>query len=82
MHLGFDSLPVHLASYYDKKMVVLYAHYANSTKPYFSTESNIVLLQPDFSKNKPVFAQTDPFDHINTIHSQDISRAVLNLINN
>lgn len=82
LHLGFDSLPVHLASYYDKKMVVLYAHYANSTKPYFSTQSNVILLEPDFSKIKPVFAQSDPFDHINSIKPQDISAAILTLLGN
>lgn len=82
LHLGFDSLPVHLASFYDKKMVVLYAHYANNTKPYFSSNNNIILLEPDFSQIKPVFSQTDPFDQINSIQSQIIVESVLKLLNN
>lgn len=80
LHLGFDSLPVHLASYYDKKMVVLYAHYINSTKPYFSSNDKTVLLEPDFSQNKPIFSQEDPFDHINSIKPETIIEAVLTLL--
>lgn len=80
LHIGFDSLPVHLASHYDIKMVVLYAHYANNTKPYFSTKNNYILLEPDFSKIKPIFAQTDPFDHINSIKPEKIITSALELI--
>jgi len=80
LHLGFDSLPVHLASYYDKKIVALYAHYSNNTKPYFSSNENIILLQPDFSKIKPIFAQTDPFDLINTISPESIYNSIISLL--
>lgn len=81
LHLGFDSLPAHLGSHYDKKMVILYAHYSNNTKPYFSTESNIILIEPDFSKIKPIFAQTDPFELINTIDPEIVYKSVLSLLN-
>lgn len=81
LHIGFDSLPVHLASHYDKKMVVLYAHYASNTRPYFSSSNNIILLEPDFSKIKPIFNQDDPFEHINSISSQKIVDSVIKLLN-
>lgn len=80
LHLGFDSLPVHIASHYDKKMVVLYAHYINNTKPYFSSIENIVLLGPDHSKVKPVFSHEDPFDQINTINFNTIVESVERLL--
>jgi ADP-heptose:LPS heptosyltransferase len=81
LHLGFDSLPVHMASHFDKKIVAIYAHYAENTRPYFSTKENIVLLEPDHSVLKPIFANTDPFDQINSIPSSLISKSVLALLN-
>lgn len=80
LHLGFDSLPVHLASHYDKKMVVIYAHYANNTRPYFSSSSNIILIQPDFSNIKPVFDINDPFELINTISVDHIVSSINKLL--
>lgn len=81
LHIGFDSLPVHLASFYNKKMVVLYAHYANNTRPYFSDSNKIVLLEPDHSKLKPVFSQDDYLDQINSIDYNLIINAVIGLLN-
>lgn len=81
LHIGFDSLPVHLASYYNKRMVVLYAHYANNTKPYFSSPDKVILLEPDHSKIKPVFSQDDPFDQMNSISHNLVSDAVIGLLN-
>lgn len=80
LHLGFDSLPVHLGSIYDKKMVVLYSHYSNNTRPYFSSIKNIVLLEPDYSTVKPVFAYEDPFDLINTIDPDLIYQKTIKLL--
>lgn len=80
LHLGFDSLPVHIASHYDKKIVALYAHYAQNTKPYFSNPDNIILLEPDHSVLKPVFANEDPFDQINTISPQAIIHSIKKLL--
>lgn len=80
LHLGFDSLPVHLASHYGKKMVVLYAHYVNNTKPYFSCEQDIRLLGPKLENYKPVFSQEDPLSLINTIKPEDIASSVMELL--
>ena len=81
IHLGFDSLPVHLASHYNKKIVAIYAQYSNNTKPYFSKESDVVLLEPDFTKTKPVFSHDDPFNLINTILPGSIYDGVISLLN-
>jgi ADP-heptose:LPS heptosyltransferase len=80
LHLGFDSLPVHLASYYSKKIVAIYAHYSANTGPFFSNTNDIILLQPDHSKIKPVFADIDPFNQINTIDSNQIYESILSLL--
>jgi len=81
LHLGFDSLPVHIASHYDKKIVAIYAHYAQNTKPYFSTPENIVLLEPNHKLLKPVFSDSDPFDQINSISPFNIHKSILGLLN-
>lgn len=80
LHLGFDSLPIHLASHYDKKIVAIYAHYKNNTCPFFSTRANTILLEPDHTLLKPVFANEDPYDQINTIDHQIIYKAILSLL--
>lgn len=81
LHLGFDSLPVHLASHYNKKIVALYAHYSANTGPFFSNKQDYILLEPDHSTIKPVFANEDPFNQINTIDSNNIYTSVIKLLN-
>jgi len=81
LHIGFDSLPVHIASYHNTKIIAIYAHYLNNTKPYFSKEEDVLLLEPDHSKIKPVFANTDPFDQINTISPSSIINGAHKLLN-
>ena len=81
LHLGFDSLPIHLASHYDKKIVAIYSYYSSTCGPYFSSSENIKILQPDFSKIKPVFDYNDPFRLINTISSENIYLSICKLLN-
>jgi ADP-heptose:LPS heptosyltransferase len=81
LHLGFDSLPVHIASHYQKKIVALYPHYIANTGPYFSEQKDVVLFEGiRYCGLKPVFAQDDPFSIINKIPSKHISEAVLHLL--
>jgi ADP-heptose:LPS heptosyltransferase len=81
LHLGFDSLPVHLASYYDKKIVAIYAQYFNNTGPYFSSQSKIRLFEPSqYTSLKPIFQYDDPYRLINIIPHTDISSAVISLL--
>lgn len=81
LHIGFDSLPIHIASHHNIKIVAIYAHYANNTRPYFSDPENIVLLEPDHSKIKPVFSNIDPFDQINSIPPSYIIDGIHKLLN-
>lgn len=80
LHLGFDSLPVHLASAFNRKIVAIYPWYAQNCGPYFSEPEDVVILEPDFSVFKPCFNVVDRFDLINTIEVSDIYQSVINLL--
>ncbi len=80
LHLGFDSLPIHLASYYNIKIVGLYSYYPSTCGPYFSDPQKIRLFHPDFSKIKPTFFNDDPFRIMNSIDHNEIYKAVLELL--
>lgn len=71
LFVGYDSFPMHLASHYDKKIVSLFSYYSKNSRPYFSSNENTILIEPDFTKHKPSFSYNDRFDLINTI-SPDI----------
>lgn len=80
LHLGFDSLPVHLASMYGIKIVALYSYYAKSCGPYFSNPSDIKIFEPDYSKYKPTPNIHDPHRLINTINPQIVYSAICELL--
>ncbi len=81
LHLGFDSFPVHLASYYNKKIVALYPQYARNTGPYFSNKKDVYLFESiRYTKTKPVFENNDPDGGINMIPPEHIGEAVLSLL--
>mgnify|MGYP003348438586 CR=1 FL=1 len=80
LHIGYDSLPIHLASMYDKKIIGVYAHWSSVTGPYFSSSENTILFQPDNSIVKPFYGETDPNDKINTIDPLDIYNAINKLL--
>ena len=79
-HFGYDSFPMHLASHFDIKMVVLFAYYSNGSRPYFSTPSNVVVLEPDFSIKKPSMQYIDPNDLINTIPPELVYENIIRLL--
>ena len=62
MHLGYDSLPVHLASYFNVPIVAIYNQWSSHSYPYFS--KNNIIIEPDYDamKIKPCFSNNDPFD--------------------
>lgn len=82
LHLGADSFPVHVASHYDKKIVALYSNnYINCVKPYFGSNSNKILLEPDRKGKKPKFVLDENPKSINDITPESIANAVLKLLN-
>ena len=80
LHLGYDSFPMHMASHFDKKMVALFAYYAKSSGPYFSSVNNIRLLEPDYTKYKPSFSFIDEYNLINTIEPIVVYQNILDLL--
>ena len=81
LHLGFDSLPVHLASHYNKKIVAIYCHYSSISGPYFSHPNDIKILEPKFDRIKPTYSHHDPNNLIQHIDPFEVSNAVLSLLN-
>lgn len=81
LHLGYDSLPIHIASIYDIKIVGIYAHYAANTGPYFSTKENTILLESDNITIKPFYGEHDPNNKINTIDYNIIYNSITKLLN-
>ena len=80
LHLGYDSLAVHLASHYQKKIVAIYPHWIKSSGPYFSNSEDVALFEPDFSKIKPSYSYHDPHGLVNTITPEEIANSVINLL--
>lgn len=85
LHLGYDSLPVHIASHFNKKIVALYPHNTKFTGPFFSTEEDVIILEPEHKINphnskriKPTYSHNCEF--MNTISAKNIYKAVLKLL--
>lgn len=81
LHLGYDSFPVHLASYYDINIVALYPHYSNTCGPYFSSPHKIKILEPDYTIYKPSFNTNDPYRLIDSIDPNTVYESVISLLN-
>ena len=86
LHLGYDSLPVHIASHFNKKIVAIYPYSIKHSGPFFSREKDIITLEPEYQINphnskriKPIYS--DNCEMMNTINPQDIYKAVLKLLN-
>jgi hypothetical protein len=82
LHIGIDSLPIHIASSYDIPIVALYSHiYPSNAYPYWSSSEKIILLESDKKGNKPSFAYQEQPKTIRTIKPEDIANSVLQLLN-
>jgi ADP-heptose:LPS heptosyltransferase len=85
MHIGYDSLPVHLASHYGKKIVAIYPHYKQYSGPFFSNENDICILEPNYPINQKTFKKIKPSysnhgDLMNTILPKDIYLSILKIL--
>lgn len=82
LHFGIDSFPVHVASYFDKKIVALYSNnYISNSKPYWSKASNISLIQADLNGNKPSYSAEENPKSINNIKPEKIALEILKSLN-
>jgi len=81
LHFGYDSFPVHLASYYDKKIVALYPQYAVNTGPFFNIENDCISIEADPNcKTKPIWSEFHSNDRINSISPKLIVKSILELL--
>ena len=81
LHLGYDSLPVHIASHFSTNIVVLYNAYSQHSYPYWSKPEDVALLEVDYNKyGKPAYAYTDPLDLMNKIEYTSVIDSVLGLL--
>jgi ADP-heptose:LPS heptosyltransferase len=80
LHFGFDSLPIHLASHYDKKIVGLFVQYARNTGPFFNKDNGTTCIQTTLSNIKPVFDEKCSSARINTIKPATISNSIIELL--
>jgi len=82
LHFGVDSFPIHLASYYNKKIVALYCNmYSSQSKPYWSNSEDIRLIEADLNGKKPSYAPQENPKTINNIKPENIAKNILNLLN-
>jgi hypothetical protein len=81
LHLGIDSLPVHIASMYDVPIVALYSHtYASNAYPFWSSKEKVILLESDKGDNKPSFSYQENPKTIRTIKPEKIAESVFGLL--
>jgi len=82
LHLGINSLPVHIASVYNKKIVNIFGNlYPECAGPYWSDKKDVINIAPDFSKTKPTLSLEENPKRIDEIKPETIANAVLNLLN-
>ena len=82
LHFGVDSFPIHMASYYDKKIVALYCNmYSSQSKPYWSNPDNIKLIQADLNNKKPSYLAEENPKTINKIKPEIIANSILDFLN-
>lgn len=81
LHLGIDSLPIHIASMYDIPIVALYSHtYAANAYPYWSSKENVVLIESEKNGNKPSFSYQESPKTIRSIKPEKIAQSVFDLL--
>jgi hypothetical protein len=81
-HIGIDSLPVHIASAFDKPIVSIYAHtHANTCNPYWNEKSKTICLESHRNGNKPSFSLQENPKTIDLIHPEEIAKSLLEVLN-
>jgi hypothetical protein len=78
LHVGVDSLPVHLASAFGVPLVALYPNmYSSNSRPYWSDENDVVCIEPDRGNLRPSFSANENPKTINFIKPETIANHVL-----
>lgn len=81
LHLGIDSLAIHTASAFEKKIVALYSHiYSQQSPCNWSKPEDVIYLEPERT-NHPPFVPAEYPKMVNTIKVEEICRSVCKLLN-
>ena len=81
LHFGIDSIPVHLASFYNKKIVAIYSHCSSKNAgPFFGDPNDHKLIDSDKSGRKPCYSYVESPASINNIRPEKIANSVLELL--
>jgi hypothetical protein len=81
LHIGTDSFSTHVASGFNKKIVSLYSVlYKECCGPYWGDKSQQILLEPDRSKKKASFSDSEIPKTINSIMPEKIAAPILDLL--
>ena len=82
LHIGIDSLPIHIASIYNIPIVALYSHiYPSNAYPYWSDKDKVSIIEADRKNYKPSFSYQESPKSIRTIKPETIVNEVLRLLN-
>ena len=80
-HMGIDSLPVHVASAFDKPIVSIYAHtHVKTCNPYWNEKSKTICLESHRNGNKPSFSLQENPKTIDLIYPEKIAESVLEVL--
>ena len=81
LHMGVDSIGIHMASAYGKKIVGLYCNqWTRSSGPYWSDSKDVILHEPNRDGIKPSFSLQEDPKTINEISAEKIAQSVFDLL--
>lgn len=80
--LGIDSFCMHLASSFDKPMLILFGahHHLNCCKPYFGDPLKQYFFIPDMKDNKPTFSYENGGEYLNQFDPKDVSKTFIEMM--
>lgn len=82
LHVGIDSVPVHLASSLDIPSVSIYAHtYMGTCSPLWNKNSKAITLESHRDGNKPSFSLTENPKTIDLIKPEQVASAIFEQLN-
>jgi len=81
--LGIDSFCMHLASVFDKPMLILFGghHHFNCCKPYFGDPSKQHFFLPDLKGKKPTFSYDKGQEYMDEFDPKCVAKKFIEIIN-
>ena len=81
MHMGIDSLPVHIASSFDKPIVSIYGHtHASTCSPVWGSKDNHKIIESHRDGKKPSYSLKENPKTINFIEPEEIANKALQFL--